>query len=297
MSYSEKIKNLKQSYRDIISKKGDSPEWAVHKYTEPEKLVSCAIPFVGKNYFDNNNIKILVYASAEVLSDYAIGNENGRPWLENDETALNRHRVFFDDISKEKNGFPNIHIQPMNDGALFTAVLYSAIKMKIVPEDICIRDFYEKIAVANYCKYTKESEKQYNYRVNSKAEGEEANEDYTKFSTRVARKYLEESHPYLEAEMSVLQPDYVIIPKTLYETNKNFFDKIAVGAKIIPIYQINAGNINRIISKKYAEKEYELLPIAIKNCYDNLGINKLSGKTKKNYLAVFSYLDDEISNL
>ena len=296
MCYFENIEKLKQSYRNIMNKKGSSPEWAVHKSTEQDKLVSCTIPFVGREYFEEGNKRILVYASAEVLSDYAIGNENGRPWLEDDEIALNRHRIFYDKESNNNKFFPDIHIQPMTDGALFTAVLYIAIKLGIVHENINVREFYERIAVGNYCKYTKETERQYNYRNNGVAEGEKANIDYTKLSAKEARKYLEESHPYLIEDIRILQPDLIILPEMLYNKNKEFLNEITKGIKKLPIYQMNRQPINMTIAKtlNYERKEIGALPEIIKTCYLNLNANGFTGKTKENYRAVFSYLDDKI---
>ena len=140
--------SLLEKYKKIMAEHGEGPEWAVHQKNHQNRLVKPSIPFVGKNY-EKQEKKILVYASAEVLSDYFPGSPSERPWLE-DERAITRHRWFFDHSSDEESYFPNIHIQPMNDGTLATAVFYIAHKLNCIENQITPRVFYEQIAVANY---------------------------------------------------------------------------------------------------------------------------------------------------
>lgn len=94
----------------------------------------------------------------------------------------------------------------------------------------------ERIAFANYCKYTIQSS--------------EKNKDYASNA-----EYLKESHSYIEQDIAVLKPDIIIMPKSIYQTNKKFIDSIKGSEVIIPIYQINARNVNLRI-KKYPSTEY-----------------------------------------
>lgn len=89
-SYESLVLNLLESYNKIS--KENTPEWAVHKRNSDE-LVKPTIPFVGKQYAEQK-MKILIYASAENLSDYWKGNDKHWPgdWLDDDSCAANRHR-------------------------------------------------------------------------------------------------------------------------------------------------------------------------------------------------------------
>ena len=125
-TYDTIVSNLLEAYREIS--KNNTPNWAVHKRRFPDELVKPTIPFVGKHYLEQPK-KILVYASAENLADYYSGNIKycDRYWLDADATAEQRHRKCFDDPlfqDKENPFFPHVHISPMNNGCLATAVYY-----------------------------------------------------------------------------------------------------------------------------------------------------------------------------
>ena len=68
-NYEMKHNELLEVYANHATRKENMPEWAVHMAKEKDKLVLPTIPFLGKEY-ENQKIKILVYASAEVLSEY-----------------------------------------------------------------------------------------------------------------------------------------------------------------------------------------------------------------------------------
>lgn len=272
MEWNETVENLRKNYDNIFLSKGDTPEWAVHKRNDRTKLIHCSIPFVGKEYCKQNN-KILVYASAENLTGY----HQCVDWdLDDDEIASNRHRVWFENsLQSESLFFPNIHIAPINDGSLILTAYY--IYSKIVAEDIALKptEFIEKITIGNYCKYSIESLK---------------NTDYVK-----DRSKLKVSREYISEDLRLLKPKYLIMPKSIYETERSFIDGIKGDAKIIPIYQINASTINRIIAKKYSKYDAYKLSTSLIEWYNQLGKNGITGKTKDNYLAVFSYIDDYFS--
>lgn len=276
-------KDLLKAYKEIFRSKNNEPSWAAHKALEGHnhELIHPSIPFVGKDY-DNQPVRILVYASAENLANY--GNKEK---LYDDEWAVNRHRNCFE-VSKTCSDlfFPNVHIQPMNDGGLAIVALYVYLKFCNV-DKVTPFEFLEKIAVANYCKYTKTPVKVGN---------RERNEDYANNSSK-----LECSHDYIEKDIAILKPDYIIMPKSIWNTdNKKFISKVKGETQIIPIYQINAGTINRTINRnsEYSVKGKRVedliggLDEVLRLWYMQLGNNGLKGKTHKNFLSVFAYMDD-----
>jgi hypothetical protein len=237
------------------------------------ELIRCPIPFVGKSY-SQQNPKILLYASAENLTEY-----NG--YLDDDQYALNRHRNFFKmSVSNPNTFFPNVHIQPINDGALALVALYVYMQFQPIGQ-ITPVEFLERISLANYCKYTIQAEN---------TSGRFRNQDYANNS-----EYLRQSHDYLKADLEVLKPDYIIIPKSIYWADKEFIDQVKGSAKIIPVYQMNARNINLRI-KKYPKTPVEKLSPELRSWYEAVHCNGITGKTKENFLSVFAYLDDVLQN-
>lgn len=271
MEQNETVEKLLKSYDSIFLFKGDTPEWAVHKRDDRAKLIHCSIPFVGNEYCRQDK-KVLLYASAENLTGY----HQCSDWnLDDNETASNRHRIWFDTSLQEKGlFFPNVHIAPINDGSLILAAYYMF--SKIASEEVALKpgEFIEKISIGNYCKYSIESS---------------ANKDYAN-----DRSKLKVSREYVAEDLRILQPEYLIMPKSIYETERNFIDGVKGSTKIIPVYQINSGTINRIIAKKYSKYDENQLSASIVEWYNHLGKNGITGKTKDNYLAVFSYLDERL---
>lgn len=289
-NYEIKHSELLEAYEKHTLKKENRPEWAVHKAKEPEKLVLPTIPFVGKEY-ENQKSKILVYASAEVLSDYVCvkNGDSTRSWLDDNKTASDRHRFFFDNWkNKRESFFPNVHIQPLNDGYLATAVYYIAKKIRGSvhknPED-----FYETIAFGNYGKFTIETEFQKNIRLFNKEEGDRKNIDYAGDSMKLAA-----SHDYLLTDMKLLQPDYIIMPESIYNTDKDFIDQNKGDAKIVRICQMNMRRVNTYLSKQYNKYSIDDLPDEIYHWFKNLYDGR-ENKSKTRYLSVFTYLDNVLS--
>lgn len=270
-------KALIELYKHIFSQKKNEPTWATHKNTQghSHELIHCPVPFVGK-YYGQQKPKILLYASAENLSDY---NSSGKTYLDCDDYAINRHRNFFDSSAANPDVFfPNVHIQPINDGCLAIAALYVYQKFQGVDNispNISPADFLERIAFANYCKYTIQSA---------------TNQDYAHNG-----EYLKESHAYITQDLAILKPDYIIMPKTIYWADQKFIDGLKGTAKIIPIYQINARNINLRIKNWPKRSEAELSPALLDWCR-KLGEHGITGKTKENFFSVFSYLDHILQN-
>lgn len=252
-------------YNKLMEVNKEHVQWAVHKKYEQTELVCCSVPLIGKAYFEQPK-KVLVYASAEVLSDYYPGGESERPWLDDDLIAVNRHRWFFDNPDKQEGRFfPNIHIQPMNDGALMTAVGYVLTKLGL--QGICKNPYQvcECICVGNYGKYTVETDHQRKLRT---GEGEGISK--RNIDTAENADALFASREFVKADFEILQPDYVIIPGEAYRTEKEFIDSISGDALVIPIYQMNSSNVNRIIHKKHSEYELENIPADIRRWYENL---------------------------
>lgn len=289
-SYEQKTTKLLAKYEEIMAKK--SPDWAVRKRNSTSELVRCTIPFVGKNY-EAQEKKILVYASAENLSGYYPGNKGWEgDWLDDDEQAENRHRRCFERENTAADFFPHVHLQPMNNGCLATAVYYIANKLlNVSAKTPC--EFYETIAFANYGKYSIETKKQRSLRLKDETGGSGANIDYAG-----RKELLEISHDFISADISELKPDFIIIPKSIYDADKVFIDSVKGDAVIVPIYQINAGVINRHIAKSFDKYDEKGLSADVRTWYNAMekdGMGKGS-KTKENYLAVFSHLDDVIKN-
>ena len=267
---------LREIYKQIFASRKNEPAWATHKTTvgHTHELVHCPIPFVGKDYAQQSP-KILVYASAENLTGYT-------GYLDSDEKAINRHRSFFNwSVAEEESFFPNVHIQPINDGALALVALY--VYMKFQPVDqVTPAEFLERISLANYCKYTIQPDNE---------GGRFRNQDYANNA-----EYLQQSHTYIQTDLEALKPDYIIMPKAIYWTDRVFIDQVKGNAKIIPVYQMNARNINLRI-KKYPQTPVEELNPVLRSWYEQLHSNGITGKTKENFLSVFAYLDEVLQNL
>lgn len=145
-------------------------------------------------------------------------------------------------------------------------------------DTIAPADFLERISFANYCKYT------------IQPTSSKPNQDYASWSS-----YLAESHDYIANDIITLKPDYIIMPKTIYWTDREFIDKVKGTARIIPIYQINARNINLRI-KNYPKMQKTDLEVVLADWCEHLNQNGINGKTKENFYSIFRYIDDVMQN-
>jgi hypothetical protein len=136
-------------------------------------------------------------------------------------------------------------------------------------------EFIEHIAVDNFCKFSIENKNNKN------------NKDYPQDIGKI--KY---SFEYIKADLRILKPKTITLPKTLYEHNdvKKLFNDIVQNCQIIPIYQISCGNINRIISKKYQKKEKSKIDDIFIEWQKHLE-NRITGKTNENFYSVYTYLE------
>ncbi len=298
-TYEQIINELLDDYRKI--QQAGLPKWAVHKIREGKRseMVVPTIPFVGKYYAEQEK-RILVYASAEVLTDYCCGEETNRPWLDDDTQAENRHRKCFEESFLNATPFfPNVHITPMNRGSLATAVMYLAgiIRGETVDEP---RAFYETIAFGNYGKFSIETEYQRIVRENPNLSDREAlkkekkniNKDYAGNIS-----FLSDSHEYIRSDIERLKPDYIIMPSV---NDKAFLNSILNSStkkiETIEIYQMGSrtihsmgaeGRLNR--DNKYKARDIESLPDIIQKAYANI-----SGVSLDKYQYVFDHLDQRL---
>lgn len=295
-NYNQITASLLDAYEGIFSIKENIPTWAVHKRNIPTELVRPTIPFVGKRYAQQD-IKILVYASAENLSDYWKGNDKhwSGDWLDDDIRAANRHRNCFDNPSMQvSRKLPYVHCGPMEDGGLLTAIMYLTSKLR----NGCVDEpyaFYESIAFGNYGKFSIETELQTVIRKNPaltsdekarlKKELNRCNIDYATMLD-----YLKASYVYIQKDIEILKPDYIIMPNM---EDNGFINSIKGHAKIIRIHQMNGTVVNNLAPNKrnhycskYSKCDIDELPPAVKFAYEAIrGINL------ENYQYVFNYLD------
>lgn len=269
MEYQNLVNKFEESYRQIfeVQKSEGSISWAQHKKSNPNELVSPTIPFVGKNYFAQKT-KILLYASAENLVGY-----NG--YLDDDSYAINRHRSWFD--TKSYDFFPKVHLKPIEDGSLVIVLRYICEKLGIEMPDTP-KDFLESISFANFGKFSIQPK-----------EGKNTNIDYPNDKQK-----MDCSMPYVKVDLELLHPDIIVMFKSIYGTESQNINAIKGNAQIIRIYQINAGTVNRLISKKNSNKDENELSPVIREWYDRSHFNQngFTGTTRENYLSVFTYLDN-----
>ena len=269
------MEQLLDSYQRIFTQQieqGELSTWAQHKKNNPNELVRPTIPFVGKNY-STQKTKILLYASAENLSDY-LNEKKGGGWLDDDAKAINRHR-WYKDLSN--NFFPWVHITPINDGSLLIVLRYICERLHIdMPDNP--NDFMENIAFANFGKFSIEVH-------------DGKNRDPK------GRKVLDFYIEYVKQDISLLRPNIIVMFNSIYKTEKQNIEAIKGNAKIIRIYQINKTTVSKIISKNplYPPIDAALLSPTIRNWYSDDHFKSYTGNHYKNFLSVFTYLDKIIS--
>lgn len=271
MDYETAVEKLKLEYKEIFKKENGQPTWAYHKKSSPKQLIMPTIPFVGKNYFEQQK-KVLLYASAENLSYY----KKPEDYLDDDDKAINRHRLFFDNsfINDEHVFYPDVHIAPIDDGRLAVAAYYLLRKQYDFPQ--CTpKELYEKICFANYGKFSAETN---------------SNKDYAS-----KKQKLSASTDYILRDLKILKPDIIIMVKSMLNigNQRDVLKSSGLKFDIFPIYQITPLNINKYI-KNYSKENYKHLDDNIKLWFTSIknnGRGSVVGKTKENYESLFSYLD------
>ena len=260
------VQSLYESYKNLFAK--TKPDWTQKKPNGID-FIHPTIPFVGRNY---DKCRVLIYASAENLT-YLNNNRENNDLFIVDDKAMNRHRDHFEQ-TKDCEYFPNVHCQPISDGRLTLAAAYICKKLKIEAYYETPKDFLECVSFANFGKFSIQSK-----------ENEKKNIDYARNVEKLSA-----SFEYVKADLSILNPKYIIMPKTIFQHEKvgDLLKTYSKQADINPIYQINVGVINRTINRKYDKKSFSELDFNLQNWYNSF---KWPDKSKENYRSVFTYLD------
>lgn len=196
-----------------------APDWAWP--------VCPSIPLIGQHF--KPKAGMLIYGSAENLAHWP--NRRSLPSYFDDDKAWNRYRLRYEDLGRNSRSFfPDVGIQPVTDGGLLAAALFVAEHCGTAHfKDP--REFLEHIGVSNWCKFT----------INRTS-----NDDYI----GNVRK-LTESIAFVVAELAVLRPAVVILPKQLCE--KRAFYLAMRGAspdtRFIPTFQFNSQVVNIHLAK------------------------------------------------
>lgn len=185
-----------------------------------------SIPLVGKNYKPGKGL--LIYASAENLS--WLNNKHLKPEQELDlkrfqtEAVWNRYRACYEEKGKTPF-FPNVGIQPVTDGGLFTAGLFITSKVGL-QQRANPHSFLETIAVTNWCKFSIKSH---------------GNKDYLRDI-----KKLTASLPFVVGELALLQPAVVLIPQAVWRhpVLKAAMRGASPWSRFLPAMQFNARVVN-----------------------------------------------------
>lgn len=214
----------------------EPPDWAFP--------LAPTIPFVGANYGRWGGI--LVYASAENLSHYERDPETVPPFLK-DERRFNRHRAACNAPSGSAF-FPDVHMAPFSNGSLLVAIAFVALR-KFSLEFQLPGGLLESIAAANLCKFS--------IRVGECGK----NVDY------LGRSRMITSIPYIRADLAIIRPGLVLVPQTALRNTAVAEVFALAGCEILPIYQFNAGVVNRVLRKhdvaaKKLKTELEGTPLA-----------------------------------
>lgn len=220
----ELIQRFKDTFEDTLN--GTPHQWAW-----PFKP---SIPFIGENYKPDKGL--LIYASAENLSWL---NNKPPPQFFTDEDVWNRYRVQYEMSGRNSEDFfPYVGIQPANDGGLFAAGLFTTVKYNLQQEENP-RPFLETIAVTNWNKFSIRSP--------------DRNKDIRGI------KKLTASLAFVVAELMVLQPAVVLIPRTVWRHLKlqTAMQAASPQSEFLDVPQFNATVVNCHLGS-YEEKAREL---------------------------------------
>jgi len=209
----ELIQRFKDTFEDTLN--GTPPEWAW-----PFKP---SIPFIGENYRPDKGL--LIYASAENLS-WHNNKDNPLHQFFAEEHVRDRYRAQYEIRDRDLRGFfPYVGIQPANDGGLFAAGLFAAVKYGLQQEENP-RSFLETIAITNWNKFSIRSP--------------DKNKDIRDI------KKLTASLPFVVAELMVLQPGVVLIPRTVWKYLKlqAAMKTASLQSEFLEVPQFNATVVN-----------------------------------------------------
>lgn len=249
-------RNLLAAYSHIFKPIHDQifPDWAFS--------VAPPIPFVGARYSSAPK-QVLVYASAENLNHK---NQVSR-LLDLPEPML-RSRWFLDDRRKTDQDSTFVHINPIDNRSLLLAARH--ILNKLCSNWAFANDkpsaFLDQIAVANPGKFSIDPAK-----INAPRK---RNFDYANDPIK-----FEKMREYILADIEILKPTIIIIPKTIAATLRKLTCKmdLAQYGTVIEVYQVSPQAINCHIKKQVGGLEVNLsgLPYGHWNVSDrrlNMGL-------------------------
>jgi len=228
-----------------------------------------SIPFVGIHYEPGG---ILVYASAENLSYYE-RNPEDKPTYMTDERALDRHRAA--NVQASGAFFSNIHIQPFNDGKLIIALQYYLAKHH-QPKEIHRnpKRLLERIAAANFSKFSIKGEVDRDIAGNMNK--------------------LRESMAYVSADLEVLKPAVVIMPRSIFKHEPicEMIRRISPATKVIALPQFTPQVAN--IHLSHHAKSAARLCAALRGSMLQKWIDRVPGYKPGNFHRFLIELDQEL---
>jgi hypothetical protein len=169
----------------------------------------------------------MIYASAENLCWM---NREAVPERFREPAGWDRYRACLEEGSaNRKRFFPNIGIAPVSNGALLAAGLYMAHRRGL-PVRKTSAAFIETLAVSNWCKFSVQ---------------DRWNRDHVGDLTKLTK-----SLPFVIAELSLLRPKVVLLPKTIWR--HTILAEAMRGAtwttEFLPVPQFNATVVNTHLS-------------------------------------------------
>lgn len=224
---------LKDRYSKVLSDQR-FPKWSFE--------VPPAIPFVG-NQFKHAPKRVLVYASAENLNHKdQVVNLLSLP------DPMLRSRWFLAERRRSDPDSTFVHINPIDNSSLLLAARHALHRLD--PNLAFATDkpssFLDQIAVANPGKFSIDPLK-----INA---SRSRNHDYANDPGK-----FEEMRRYILADLDVLTPDIVIVPRTIARTLRRLVQPIDVaqGRKTIEIYQVSPQAINCHIKRQIANVNWD----------------------------------------
>ncbi len=205
-----------------------APEWAARNKRTGAAIVP-SIPFIGRDYLSAST-KIAIYASAENLIYYEKSLSDNE--LLETEFAWNRHRTAFEWWLKsaQRGFFPKVHIAPVENGGLICAALFLCKRLGL-EWNSHPHELLEKLVVANVGKYS----------ITTAGMKQKRNIDYAGDFNK-----LEFSTPFFKAELEILKPNVLVLPRRIYSHSqiKQLISEVIPSARVIGVLQCNARNLN-----------------------------------------------------
>ena len=213
-------KEVLSKYKEVFGKT-EYPDWSWE--------LPPSIPMVGNAYKDAD-CKCLVYGSVENLSYLNNNNQQAlKDWKSRGEKPFYRHRYCFE--GDQKSFFPDVHLQPISDGSLLLAARYILSLLKHDSFSSIPCEFLNEIAIGNFGKFAIKGPNNQDYASN--------------------KGFLLKSIEYIKADVETLQPDIIILPRTIYSRLKNNLRQMIKKTTLFyGIYQTQPRAISGVISRQ-----------------------------------------------